>query len=136
MLKNKSLLLAVKESRANKFLSPEESIAVLNALLTGYEYLETLDKIRNTTLYKNLLKQKINTLQKELEVQAINLNEIVDIDNEALFNYMEHKKELMKKIAVLKPELKGGLNHVLDEFFNDPELTIRRLGIEIIDRDI
>lgn len=136
MLKNKSLSLAVKESKANKFLSPEESISVLNALLTGYEHLETLDKIRNTTLYRNSLKQKINALQKELEIQAIGLNEIVDVDNEALFNYMEHKKQLMVKIAKLVPEHKSGLNHVLDEFFAAPALTIHRLGIKIIDRDI
>jgi hypothetical protein len=135
MLKNKSLRLAVKQSNADKFLNPDESICVLNALLVGFEFMVCLDLVAETTLYRQSLKERVNGALKELQKMSLGLGEIVNVDDEAMFTYLEHKKQLMKRIAPLKPELKGGLNHVLDEFFNAPELTIHRLGIKIIDRD-
>lgn len=125
----------VNKSRKDQKLNAEENMAVLNALLCGFEYLSCLDKIEGTTLFKQTLKMKVKALQAELESFCTGLNEIVGIDDFALYNYMEHKKQLMEKIAKLAPEYKSGLNHVLDEFFAAPKLTIHRLGIKIIDRD-
>lgn len=132
---NASLKHKLRDSAKDRKLSPEESICVLNSLLCGFEYLSCLDKIEDTTLYKHSLKMKVKSLQIELETFCTGLNEVIGIDDFALYNYMEHKKQLMVKIAKLAPEHKSGLNHVLDEFFNAPALTIHRLGIKIIDRD-
>lgn len=116
-------------------LTETESIAVLNAILVGYEHLECLDAIEQTTYYRHSLKQKVNAVVKELEKSTEALSEVMGVDDVALFNIMENKKELMSKIAHLRPELKSGLNELLNQYFNQPELTLHRLGIKIIDRD-
>jgi len=41
----------------------------------------------------------------------------------------------MRKLAVLRPENKSGLSHVLDLYFTAPEQTLEALSITIIDRD-
>lgn len=126
----------IQKQKELKPLSEDESVAVLNAILVGYEHLECLDRIEQTTYYKHEVKQKVKALVSVLERHTMAFEDIIGVDNLALKNIMENKKELMIKIAPLRPELKSGLNQLLDMYFEMPEILLHRLGIKIIDRDL
>lgn len=116
-------------------LNEQESIDVLNCILVGYEHLECLDRIENT-FYRHEVKMRVRALKLVLErIAPDGLEQVAGIDNVALFNLMEHKKQLMKKIATLRPEHKSGFNALLDEYLKNPEQLLSKLEIEIIDRD-
>jgi len=114
-------------------MNEQESILILNALLVGYEFVESLDKIQGLSFYQKGLKQKVDTLLPSLEKFADQLNVIFGVDDKAMFDILDKKKELMKKIALLRPENKAGLNELLDLFFQSPELLIHRNGIKLIE---
>lgn len=116
-------------------LSEGQSLVVLNAILACYEHLECMDAIQDTTYYRQSLKVKTKAVLEELEKQSLAIGDVIGIDNEALSNLMQHKKELIHKISKLRPEEKSGVNALLDEYLKAPELTLHRLGIKIIDRD-
>jgi len=116
-------------------LNEQQSLAVLNALLVGYEHLACMDLIEQTTFYKQSLKYKVKAVVEELEKTTTALADIMGVDDIALANLMEHKKQLMQKIASLRPEHKSGLNALLEQYIAMPDLTLHRLGIKIIDRD-
>jgi len=116
-------------------LNERQSIAVLNAILVGYEHLACMDAITETAYFKQALKMKVKAVTEELERTTTALADVMGLDDIALFNLMEHKKELMQKIALLRPEHKSGLNVLLDMYISAPELLLHRLGIKIIDRD-
>jgi hypothetical protein len=111
-----------------KKLTDEESISVLNSLLVGSEFLELIDKVKGTILYKQSLKQKVNSLLPELETHCNNLSLVLGIDDRTMFTLME-KKELMIELATLRPEYKLGFCEIIKMFKSAPELTLHRLGI-------
>lgn len=128
-----------KESLDNKTLdklSEGQSLLVLNAILACYEHLECMDAIQETTYYRQSLKIKTKAVIGELEKQSMAIGDVIGIDNEALSNLMAHKKELITKIAKIRPEQKSGVNALLEAYLAAPELTLHRLGIKIIDRDL
>jgi len=112
-------------------ITEQESIYILNSLLVGYEFLECIDKIKEFKVYRNGLKQKVNLLVPELEKFTDQIGVLFGIDDAAMFDILEKKKELMKKLATLRPENKSGLNELIDLFFQAPELLIHRNGIKI-----
>ena len=132
-----NLKLKANESlKAPCFLNEEESIAALNCILVGYEHLECLDRIAKTTYFNQEVKLRVNQLNKALiNVAGKGLSEIWGCDDTAMFNLLEHKKQLIEKISTLRPELQSGVDVLLDEYFSAPALTLHRLGIRIINRD-
>jgi uncharacterized protein YxjI len=112
-----------------KKLTEEESISVLNSLLVGAEFLELIDKVKGTILYKQSLKQKVNSLLPELEIHCNNLSIILGIDDKTMFTLMD-KKELMVELATLRPEYKLGFCEIVKMFKQMPEITLNRLGIK------
>ena len=132
-----NLKLKANESlKSSCFLNEEESIAALNCILVGYEHLECLDRIAKTTYFNQEVKLRVNQLNKALiNVAGKGLSEIWGCDDTAMFNLLEHKKQLIEKISTLRPELQSGVDVLLDEYFSAPALTLHRLGIRIINRD-
>lgn len=116
-------------------LSEGQSLLVLNAILACYEHLECMDAIQDTTYYRQSLKVKTKAVMEELEKQSMAIGDVLGIDNEALSNLMLHKKQLIQKIAKIRPEEKSGVNALLEAYLSAPSLTLHRLGIKIIDRD-
>lgn len=112
-------------------ITEQESIYILNSLLVGYEFLECIDKIKEFKVYRNGLKQKVNLLVPELEKFTDQIGVLFGIDDAAMFDILEKKKELMKKLATLRPENKSGLNEIIDIYLNEPELTLYRLGVAV-----
>lgn len=135
MVNNSLRSAANKSLQTLSPLNEKESICVLNAILSGYEFKENLDAIQQTTFYRTSLKNKLNLLMPELEKATESIADVIGIDNEALLNLMVHKKELIKKISVMRPEHQSGVNALLEEYFRAPELILHRLGIKVIDRD-
>ena len=113
-----------------KNLTEQESIHCLNSLLVGCELLELLDKIKEFTIFRHSLKQKLNQLIPELEKHCDNLELITGEDDEIMFTLMD-RKNLMKEISCIRPEYKLGLAELLNQFNNAPELILHRNGIKI-----
>ena len=111
-------------------LTEQEAIAVLNSIFTGWQFLELLDQISDTSIYRQGLKQKVNLLMPDLQKFVDEITIFFDVDSSAMNNLMEHKRELAMKICALRPETQAGLNELLAMFFNAPELTVHRLGIK------
>ena len=114
----------------NQELNHNENIRILNAILVGYEYIECLDHIENTRYHQQNIKQKVQSLSALL-LKTNALHEIAGINDIALIEMMKEKESLMKKIAIIRPELKSGLNMILTKFFENPVETLNIMGIEI-----
>lgn len=116
---------------AEKQITEKEAIACLNAIFSGWQLLECLDVIADTSLYRHSLKLRMRQLMPELEKLVDEIAMFFDVDPHAMNNLIEHKKELNLKIIAMRPENQAGLNELLAAFFNAPELTLHRLGIKI-----
>lgn len=112
-------------------MEDKTNIAALNSLLVGFELLECLDAIKETALYRQSLKQKINSLLPELESHVNKVEVLFGENEQSMFELLEGKKDLMKKIALFRPEYKSGFAEIINQFVNAPELTMHRLGIYI-----
>lgn len=115
-----------------KRITEEEAVACLLSLFSGWQMVELMDRISETSLYRHSLKQKVKLMMPELEKHTDNIAELFGVDTAALNNLFEHRKGLAIKLCDLRPELQAGLNEVLECFFNAPELTMHRLGLKII----
>lgn len=111
-------------------LNYEENVAIMNSILLGYEYMESLDLVKETKYYRQNIKQKVQSLSIVLE-KTDALGELCGINDEALIEMMKGKERLMRKLAPLRPELKFGLDMVLTQYFEDPVLTLNKLGIDV-----
>ena len=115
-------------------LSSEEAIIALNTLLVGNEFLECLDGIMYTTLYRLGMKERVNGLVKELEKSLLPIKDLDGIDNDAMYNLMEWQKKLSKQMASIRPENKAVISAVLESYFDNPESVCKKLDINIIER--
>jgi len=115
----------------NQQLTEQESVNCLNALLVGYEFLEILDNVKNTILYKHKMKTIINSLMPELEKHCNNLELLFGVDDATMFNLISDKQKMMKETALLRPEYKIGFFTLLNDYINAPELVLHRNGIKI-----
>lgn len=111
-------------------LNLQENISIMNAVLTGYEYIECLDRIEKTRYYRQNIKQSVKSLSAQL-CKTNALHELTGIDDMALIQMMKGKERLMQKIAVIRPELKFGLDMILTQYFDNPIETLGKLGIEV-----
>jgi hypothetical protein len=114
----------------HKNITEQESIHCLNALLVGCEFLELLDKVKEFTIFRHGLKQKVNNLLPELEKHCDQLELITGTDDTIMFTLMD-RKNLMKEISCIRPEYKLGLAELLNQFNNAPELVLHRNGVKI-----
>lgn len=112
-------------------LSQQEAISVLNTLLSSFELIELLDKIKGTTLYKQSLKAKINMLTKELEPLANQLQSIWGIDDEAMYSLMAFKTKLLSQITLMRPEEQATVSMVFNMLTENPAEVMEKLGIAI-----
>lgn len=106
-----------------------QSVYCLNTLLVAYELLESLDIVKQTNYYKQSLKNKVNLLMPELEKYSEDIKLLWGVDDNTMYQLLNDKKELIKKIASIRPEQKSGLNELLNQFFSTPELVLHRNGI-------
>ena len=114
----------------NKELNHQENLSILNAVLVGYEYIECLDRVENTRYHRQNIKQQVQSLSKSL-LKTDALHEITGINDIALIEMMKGKESLMKKLAIIRPELKLGLDMILTQFFNNPIETLNKMGIGV-----
>lgn len=114
-------------------LNHEQNIAIVNSLMVGYEFLQSLDRISTTRYFRQDIKMKVKALIPLLEKTSA-IEEIWGIDDEVLYDITKKKELLMQRLAVLRPELKTGLNIILDRYFENPVETLNLLGIEVNER--
>ena len=111
-------------------LNHQENLSIMNSILLGYEYIESLDKIKETRYYRQNIKQQVNSLTVTLE-KTNALKELWGIEDNALMEAMRGKERLMKKLAIVRPELKIGLDMILEKFFDNPVATLNKMGIDV-----
>lgn len=114
-------------------VTPQEAVWMVNALMTGWQFLELMDKIIDTTLYKHELKLRINQIMPELEKFVDHLHVFFGVDVAGMNNMMEHKRALSLKLISLRPEIHSGLNELLDSYFANPEKVLKEVGIVTIE---
>lgn len=119
------------ETTKSSELSQQEASTCLNALLTGYQLLECLDGVQETTLYRHGLKVKLKALLPELEKFSEGVSDIWGVEDSTMYELMRGRKELVKQIVLLRPELQNGLNELVKQFVMMPELFLKRNGIKI-----
>jgi hypothetical protein len=117
-------------------LSEEEAILILNSLFEGWQFLELMDRISDTTIYRQSLKQKVKLLMPELERFVDAIGSLFHVDSKALNNLFEHKKSLALKLITLRPEFSAGLDELLEIYFAAPEEVLDKVGIKIIKQEM
>jgi hypothetical protein len=118
--------------RQREQLTEQEAICALNTLFTGWQFLQLLDKIQDTKMYRHRLKQIMKMLMPEIEILVDGMEALYDIDIEAMNNLIEYKKRLGLKLVMMRPEIHAGLDEVLETYFAAPEDVLKRLNINII----
>lgn len=121
------------EELENEQLLDNPSVDCLNALLVSYELLEILEKIKHTTLFTQRLKNCINHLIPELEKTTDNMKHVWGTDDETLYQLLQDKADLSRKIAKYRPEDKSGLNAVLTKYYLSPKEFLEHNDIFIIE---
>lgn len=110
-------------------ISQDEAIMALNSYLMAYELVMCFDSLKHTTLYNHDLRQKLNMVLKPLEKYADKIDEVSGIDDNVLNQLMLTRKEVLAQLFKLRPEFIEPFSLLINEFFNQPELTLHRLGI-------
>lgn len=113
-------------------LTEQEAIYAINSLFAGWHFMELLDKIQDTTLYRQGLKQKMNLAMPEIEKFVDAIGFFFGIDSSAMNTLMEHKRELALKLTAVRPEYCAGLNEILAMFFNNSQEVLDKLDIKLI----
>jgi hypothetical protein len=120
------------EAEVQYKLSQEDALILLNSFLAGFEFLSTLDRIKSLDLYKDKLRSRTRTLVSMLEAPLNKgFNEITGVEDEAMYQIMEGKKQLLKFLAGYAPEYAVGFLDLLQQFQAAPELVLHRNGIKI-----
>ena len=125
-------LTAAPEKPETRHLTTEEAVKFFDMILTQWVLLDQLDNLSYTSFYRHKIKMLAKQLVIELERSICARHaDIYGIQDEAFHNLLQHKKEVIRKISVLKPELQAGFNELLSEYLNAPELVMHRNGIRI-----
>ena len=110
-------------------INEQEAIHCLNALLSSYETLEALERIKHTTLYRHGLKEKIKLSIKELEPFVNQLQAIWGFDDTTMYNLMEYNKNLLKQLVSVRPEEKAVISEFITAMRSDLAGTMEKLGL-------
>lgn len=106
-------------------MSEQDSIHLLNSALSGFQFMESLDKIKNTTLYKHDFKNRVNSVIKDLEKHCnLLFNGLDGNENEALFTLMESKKEIVSELACMRPEVAAAAIEMVKRLKAEPEVFL------------
>lgn len=109
----------------------EESLLVLNMIVAKWGLLTLLDEFKNTRIYRHRTKMLANQLSDELTAQLSGgILDVWGLEDEALYSLMETQRSIIQQVARLSPDLHYGLNELMKQFFNAPELVLHRNGIK------
>lgn len=112
-------------------------ITYLNALMTMFCLIQELDALRATDAYKQKIKNLSIALVKELEKEVDkDLGLLWGTDDPAMYNLLENKKLMLRKMATMRTEYVAGLGQLFEQWERHPELVLHRNGIPIVHRSM
>jgi hypothetical protein len=109
-------------------------IILLNYLITSYLLDACMWELRDTTVYRQSLKQKLNAVWAELQpIIDRDLKLLDDTDNEAMWGLMEGMRDLTRELAEVRPEQLVALMHIIRKFKESPDEVMERMEVVIVE---
>lgn len=107
------------------------TIIYLNALIATNFLMTCMELMEGAPIYKHKLKMAAKRFVKELDsVTSKDLNEIFGIDDLTMYKIMEDQEELLKVIAVSRPESCTIILKMIEKFNQAPQAIVNWLGLE------
>jgi hypothetical protein len=107
-------------------------IILLNYLLTASLLEACLWELRDTSVYRHALKQKLRAVDKEIKpIIERDLILLDDTDPEAMAGLLEGLQDLMQTLCAVRPENLVALMHLVRKLNEDPEGFLRHNQIVI-----
>jgi hypothetical protein len=100
--------------------------AFINMVSAGWAYLELLDELKGTDVYKHGIKQQVNKLTSDLEKSldkeiALLWGRTNEEDDKVLYNIINAWKATMVKFRDIKPEYIPPINEIIDLLITNPD---------------
>jgi len=116
----------------------KRTIVYLNILLATNYFLACMDELEGVPVFKHKLKQTAKKFRDTLVQQTEDdMNKVWDIkdQNTTMYNLMEHQENVLKAIAVMRPEECGIILEMINRYKLAPEGIKSWLGIKIIEQE-
>lgn len=108
----------------------------LTNVLAATLAMEGIEALQGTQVYRHELKSAGRTFLRQLELYSTGpLSAIWGNDDKGMYTIMEYQKQLLNKIALLKPEDAGVVSAMLDKYAENPEAVLKQLEIQLVDSD-
>lgn len=114
----------------------QNTIIYLNTLMATNFILTCMEELEGTPIFKQQVKNAANRFKKEiLKSTETDLNAVWGIEDESMYNLMDHQEKLLKEIALMRPENYGVLNAMIERYKMSPEAIQNWLGVKIIEKE-
>jgi len=116
----------------------QKTICYLNILLATNFFLACMDEFEDTPIFRHKLKASAKKFRDMLVDQTEeDMNKVWDIkdQNITMYNLMEHQENVLRAIAVMRPEECGVILEMINRYKMAPEGIKSWLGIRIIEQE-